>query len=113
MRYAEIALRPGHPLSTHEPRAVGGGRAAGLARMHGRLAQRESASFTPRRSLVRSQYRPPGGLDPKGQQLATGNAPQIGADCGEPRSSIQDQRDCSAAHSSSVSTGTQELASAG
>ena len=26
---------------------------------HGRLAQRESASFTPRRSLVRSQYRPP------------------------------------------------------
>ena len=24
----------------------------------GRLAQRESASFTPRRSLVRSQYRP-------------------------------------------------------
>src|ERR1700756_35205 len=27
---------------------------------HGRLAQRESASFTPRRSLVRSQYRPPG-----------------------------------------------------
>src|ERR1022692_3007610 len=25
---------------------------------HGRLAQRESASFTPRRSLVRSQYRP-------------------------------------------------------
>jgi hypothetical protein len=26
---------------------------------HGRLAQRESASFTPRKSLVRSQYRPP------------------------------------------------------
>src|ERR671914_2954348 len=25
----------------------------------GRLAQRESASFTPKRSLVRSQYRPP------------------------------------------------------
>src|SRR5664280_2437279 len=25
----------------------------------GRLAQRESASFTPRRPLVRSQYRPP------------------------------------------------------
>src|SRR5437016_14537357 len=25
----------------------------------GRLAQRESASFTPRRSLFRSQYRPP------------------------------------------------------
>jgi hypothetical protein len=29
----------------------------------GRLAQRESASFTPRRSLVRSQYRPPGQRD--------------------------------------------------
>jgi hypothetical protein len=28
----------------------------------GRLAQRESASFTPRRSLVRSQYRPRDGL---------------------------------------------------
>ena len=28
----------------------------------GRLAQRESASFTPRRSLVRSQYRPRAGL---------------------------------------------------
>src|ERR1700754_2837259 len=25
---------------------------------HGRLAERESASFTPKRSLVRSQYRP-------------------------------------------------------
>src|SRR5260370_38434695 len=38
--------------------------AAGLRRQlrigDGRLAQRESASFTPRRSLVRSQYRPPG-----------------------------------------------------
>ena len=33
----------------------------------GRLAQRESASFTPRRSLVRSQYRPPG-ISP-GQKL--------------------------------------------
>jgi hypothetical protein len=33
----------------------------------GRLAQRESASFTPRRSLVRSQYRPPG-ISP-GQRL--------------------------------------------
>src|ERR1700753_3894661 len=31
----------------------------------GRLAQRESASFTPKRSLVRSQYRPP--------QLRAGN----------------------------------------
>ena len=28
------------------------------SRGSGRLAQRESASFTPRRSLVRSQYRP-------------------------------------------------------
>ena len=28
--------------------------------LSGRLAQRESASFTPKRSLVRSQYRPPG-----------------------------------------------------
>ena len=28
-------------------------------RSQGRLAQRESASFTPKRSLVRSQYRPP------------------------------------------------------
>src|SRR4030095_16909968 len=27
--------------------------------VRGRLAQRESASFTPKRSLVRSQYRPP------------------------------------------------------
>lgn len=34
---------------------VGGGPRPGA----GRLAQRESASFTPRRSLVRSQYRPP------------------------------------------------------
>jgi hypothetical protein len=30
-----------------------------LLRAPGRLAQRESASFTPKRSLVRSQYRPP------------------------------------------------------
>ena len=40
------------------------GRPAGCATVPipsggGRLAQRESASFTPRRSLVRSQYRPP------------------------------------------------------
>jgi hypothetical protein len=34
----------------------------------GRLAQRESASFTPRRSLVRSQYRPPGSLRLSGGQ---------------------------------------------
>ena len=38
---------PGTPLAAPSP---------------GRLAQRESASFTPRRSLVRSQYRPPGQL---------------------------------------------------
>jgi hypothetical protein len=41
------ALRLGAPGRTDS--APGGGR----------LAQRESASFTPRRSLVRSQYRPP------------------------------------------------------
>jgi hypothetical protein len=34
------------------------------AREPGRLAQRESASFTPRRSLVRSQYRPPEAAGP-------------------------------------------------
>jgi hypothetical protein len=34
--------------------------AGGPTTSGGRLAQRESASFTPRRSLVRSQYRPPG-----------------------------------------------------
>ncbi len=34
-------------------------RAPAGARRGGRLAQRESASFTPKRSLVRSQYRPP------------------------------------------------------
>ena len=32
---------------------------AATAVSSGRLAQRESASFTPKRSLVRSQYRPP------------------------------------------------------
>jgi hypothetical protein len=36
-----------------------GRRTTVAARSPGRLAQRESASFTPRRSLVRSQYRPP------------------------------------------------------
>jgi hypothetical protein len=46
MRYSEIALRQGLSGQDH-------GRSS-----HGRLAQRESASFTPRRSLVRSQYRP-------------------------------------------------------
>jgi hypothetical protein len=41
--------------------------AAEAAAGEGRLAQRESASFTPRRSLVRSQYRPlrPGNLGSK------------------------------------------------
>src|SRR5712691_6584471 len=43
-RYALPWVRPGRRF------VVPGG---------GRLAQRESASFTPRRSLVRSQYRPP------------------------------------------------------
>src|SRR5437879_8539039 len=38
---------------------VCGGQRAGTGPGAGRLAQRESASFTPRRSLVRSQYRPP------------------------------------------------------
>src|SRR5262245_10564345 len=42
MRYSVMALR-----------------SRSLTRRRGRLAQRESASFTPRRSLVRSQYRPP------------------------------------------------------
>jgi hypothetical protein len=41
VRYSKIALR-------HAKRP----------QSYGRLAQRESASFTPRRSLVRSQYRP-------------------------------------------------------
>ena len=56
--------RPGDPagyVSLWWP--AGGGPGPG----HGRLAQRESASFTPRRSLVRSQYRPPG-ISP-GQKL--------------------------------------------
>jgi hypothetical protein len=35
------------------------GRQTPIQTGNGRLAQRESASFTPRRSLVRSQYRPP------------------------------------------------------
>jgi hypothetical protein len=46
MRYSEIALRQGLSGQDHSRSS------------HGRLAQRESASFTPRRSLVRSQYRP-------------------------------------------------------
>ena len=46
---------------------VCGGQRAADPPWRGRLAQRESASFTPRRSLVRSQYRPPG-ISP-GQRL--------------------------------------------
>src|SRR6266567_7165128 len=42
----------------------------------GRLAQRESASFTPRRSLVRSQYRPP-----KQPQLLGGSSGRLGLSC--------------------------------
>ena len=42
----------------------------------GRLAQRESASFTPRRSLVRSQYRPPGqGPMPTSLKITVGAIP--------------------------------------
>src|SRR6478736_6083081 len=42
-------------------RAAGSGKVAAARHVRGpgRLAQRESASFTPKRSLVRSQYRPP------------------------------------------------------
>src|SRR5437879_10855136 len=49
---------------------VCGGQRAGTGPGAGRLAQRESASFTPRRSLVRSQYRPPS--SPAGCDLVTG-----------------------------------------
>ena len=62
MRYAEIALRPGPPLLAALAQGMPSGRGArrgGSGGVPGRLAQRESASFTPRRSLVRSQYRPP------------------------------------------------------
>ena len=75
---------PWRPVQAGGPRVVRSGRSARSARIRqepgprcanlceptveaaeaaageGRLAQRESASFTPRRSLVRSQYRPPG-----------------------------------------------------
>ena len=56
-----------HPIGVQNPRRTvkwGGRWASGkvssarLAAGSGRLAQRESASFTPKRSLVRSQYRP-------------------------------------------------------
>jgi hypothetical protein len=49
--YREDALPYGSAGSGSDP--SGQHRTSG-----GRLAQRESASFTPRRSLVRSQYRP-------------------------------------------------------
>src|SRR5260370_26245013 len=51
---SSAALRAG----THALVFVSPGRSARRLAGHGRLAQRESASFTPRRSLVRSQYRP-------------------------------------------------------
>src|SRR4051794_26962125 len=44
------------------PGMRGGGAGVVGSFPHGRLAQGESASFTPKRSLVRSQYRP---LPPK------------------------------------------------
>ena len=45
---------------------------------NGRLAQRESASFTPRRSLVRSQYRPPGqGPMPTSLKITVGAIPVV------------------------------------
>src|ERR1039458_3519559 len=55
LRRGRAGARPGR-------RACGNlGSPDGLRSLAGgrRLAQRESASFTPRRSLVRSQYRPP------------------------------------------------------
>jgi hypothetical protein len=51
----------------------------------GRLAQRESASFTPRRSLVRSQYRPPSSA--ASYDLVTGRPSASG-------SSKRQQRSC-------------------
>src|SRR5580704_12352266 len=60
-----MAWRPGlHALLWGTPRADA------LSPGGGRLAQRESASFTPRRSLVRSQYRP--------QHQASSEAPCTG-----------------------------------
>ncbi|CAG6394433.1 hypothetical protein SCOCK_270014 [Actinacidiphila cocklensis] len=41
-------------------------------RTPGRLAQRESTSFTPKGSLVRSQYRPPGPRVPETVQTVSG-----------------------------------------
>jgi hypothetical protein len=85
VRPARAALLPWRPVQAGGPRVVRSGRSARPASTggsrdrdalicvsrpavkaveaaagEGRLAQRESASFTPRRSLVRSQYRPPG-----------------------------------------------------
>jgi hypothetical protein len=56
-RPARIPREPGPRCANLCEPAV---EAAEAAAGEGRLAQRESASFTPRRSLVRSQYRPPG-----------------------------------------------------
>ena len=46
------------PTAKRPPGAGGRGPDVVLSSAHGRLAQGESASFTPKRSLVRSQYRP-------------------------------------------------------
>ena len=55
------AERPATPsaLRDHSQSAVWFSRRLRQRADRGRLAQRESASFTPKRSLVRSQYRPP------------------------------------------------------
>ena len=58
----------------------------------GRLAQRESASFTPRRSLVRSQYRPPGQQDGavvKAREAARATGPDVGLAQSEPAETAQ------------------------
>jgi hypothetical protein len=81
MRYAEIALRSGSSQLAASDLAQPGVRArdrVATRRVPGRLAQRESASFTPRRSLVRSQYRPPRGLDPFGGPRVRTTWPGVG-----------------------------------
>src|SRR5699024_11280454 len=49
----------GHPVAESTGRS-----GTVLLSSHGRLAQRESASFTPKRSLVRTQHRPLRGVCP-------------------------------------------------
>src|SRR5215469_4651050 len=67
-RVTRILARPaglpschGRPSRGLDALLCGGCGAVMLPLVPGRLAQRESASFTPRRSLVRSQYRPRAG----------------------------------------------------